>query len=344
MKIYFFLAIFFFVLSPFAYCQKQIQHTKAICFSIANNKDTINFIKLNEDLDTPKPTILFFQGSLPIPLIIDYNDGNRMVTGINNFDYNKIIERFNLILISMPHIPVMTKKENLNSQYAYITDINNEHSYPQAYLNENYLEKYVERGNVVVEYLLQQKWVDIKHIIVVGHSQGAKVAAKVASENKDITALGFFSGNPMGRVEQFIRQIRLSEQKGILSQEKAQKEIYEIYDWWKWVNDHADTPSQNGEDSPRTTISFSVSVLPELLKIAVPMYFAYGTNDIGSSYCDLLPIDFIRAGKTNYKLVPYLGLEHNFFEIDSTGKPNYDKCHWEKVIGDFIDWLNNIKN
>ena len=228
----------------------------------------------------------------------------------------------------------------MNHQYAYITDKNHEHSYPQAYLNDNYQEKYVERGNAVIEYLLQQKWVDKERIIAMGHSQGAKVATKITSENNHISALGFFSGNPMGRIEQFIRQYRLLEQKGELSPENAQEAINGIYDWWKWANEHIDVPSENGEDSPRTTISFSAPVLPDLLKITVPIYIAYGTEDIGASNCDLLPIDFIRAGKTNYKLVPYLGLEHNYSELDSTGKPDYDKCHWDQVMNDFVDWLN----
>lgn len=343
LKIYYILSIFFFLL-PFVYGQKPIQYVNAVRFTIENKKDTIEFLKLNEDLEIPKPTIIFCQGSLPIPLILDLHDGSRKVTGISNFDYNKLIERFNIILVSMPHIPLIVKKEHLNDQYAYVTDTNNVHSYPQAYLDDNYLEKYVERGNAVIEFLLQQKWVNKKHIVIVGHSLGAKVATKIASENNHISALGFLSGNPVGRIEQFVRQSRLLELKGRLSPEKAQEEINRIYDWWKWMHEHPDTPSQKGEDSPRTVISFSNPVLPDLLKINIPVYIAYGTRDIGSSYCDLLPLDFIQAGKTNYKVVPYLGLEHNYFEVDSMGKPDYDKCHWDEVMSDFIDWLyNNFK-
>lgn len=345
MKLKTFIILIIFILSStFVYSQEQIKNIKAVSFFIVNNNEKIEFIKLNEDLDTPKPTIIFFQGSLPVPLVIDLNDGNRIITGINNFDYNKIVDKFNLVLISQPHIPLIAKEDNLNHQFAYIIDRKNEHSYPQTYLNDNYLDKHVERGNTVVEYLLQQKWVDKEHIIVLGHSQGAKIATKIALENNHISALGFLSGNPIGRIDQFIRQSRLLELKGVISPEKSQEEINKTYDWWKWMNEHANFPSQNGEDSPRTLISFSTSVLPDLLKITVPIYIAYGTKDIVSSYCDLLPLDFVRAGKTNYKLVPYLGLEHNYFEVDSTGKPDYDKCHWELVMNNFIDWLiNNCK-
>ncbi|MCL1943407.1 MAG: hypothetical protein FWF54_07670 [Candidatus Azobacteroides sp.] len=324
--------------------QDRIDSLNVCRFSIIHEKDTIQFIKINNDLETPKPTILFCQGSLAIPLIIKSAEGRLSISMIDNFDYKKISETYNIIVISSPHVPLIVDESQLNHQYAYITDKNNEHSYPQAYLDVNYLEKYVERGNAVIDFLLRQKWVDKNHIIVVGHSQGAKVAAKITAENNHIAALGFFSGNPMGRAEQYVRQSRLSELKGILSPEEAQAEINKTYSWWKWQCDHINEPSQHGEDSPRTTISFSTPILPDLLKIIIPIYIAYGTKDIGSSYCDLLPIDFIRAGKTNYNLVPYLGLEHNYFEVDPTGKPDYDKCHWVQVMNDFVDWLNKINN
>lgn len=336
------ICIIYFLFSAFIYSQESISNLNAIKFSLENENDTIEFVKLNKDLNTPKPTIIFCQGSLPIPLIIDLNDGKRMITGISNFDYNKIIDKFNLILISMPHIPLIAKEENLNNQYAYIMDEKNVHSYPRAYLNDNYLEKYVERGNAVIEYLFQQKWVDQKKIYIVGHSQGAKIATQIAFENRHIAALGFLSGNPLGRIDQFIREYRLLALKGIISEEDAQEKINKTYQWWTWLNQNTNSSSLNGEDSPKTTISFSRPALSELISLKIPIFIAYGTRDISAAYCDLLPIDFIRARKANYKLVPYLGLEHNYFEVDSIGKPDYNKCHWEQVMNDFTEWLDSI--
>lgn len=328
--------------SAFTYGQETLSNLNAIQFSIENGRDTIEFLKLNQDVNTPKPTILFCQGSLPIPLIIDFKDGERIITGISNFNYKQLCDSFNLILISMPHIPCIAKEENLNHQYAYITDKQNAHSHPQAYLNDNYLEKYVERGNAVVAYLLQQKWVDKKKIFVVGHSQGAKIATLLAAGNKEIAALGFLSGNPLGRVDQWIREQRLLAMQGVISEEDAQEKIDKTYQWWSWLNQNRDAKSQHGEDSPQTTISFSRPILPELISLKIPLFIGYGTKDIAAAYCDLLPIDLIRAGKADYNIVPYMGLEHNFFEVDSTGKPDYNKCHWDRVMSDFTTWLKAI--
>lgn len=338
--------LLFFICSSFCLsmnAQDLIKELDVYSFGITDGKDTIDFININTDLINAKPTIIFCQGSLPIPLIIEFEDGKKVITGINNFDYKKIAETYNLILISNPHIPVIANEGDLNYQYAYITDKDDPFSYPQDYLNSNYLERYVERGNKVIEFLLRQDWVDNKRIYIAGHSQGAKVAAKIASENNRIAALGFLSGNPLGRIDQFVRQSRLSELKDELSPEKAQEEINKTYDWWKWVNEYADAPSQKGEDSPRTIISFSTPVLPDLLKITAPVYIAYGTKDIAASYCDLLPVDFIRAGKMNYESVPYLGLEHNFMEVDAAGKPIPEKCYWNEVMTGFVNWIERME-
>lgn len=335
------------LLFQFSYSQEpiKIEQLNVYSFEILSDQDTIQFINANQDLHTKKPTIIFCQGSLPIPLIIDdlqYNEKFMPVFG--NFDHKTISQRYNLVCISMPHTPLIASTDNLNNQYAYVTDRNNNYSYSPAYLNSNYMETYVRRGNIVINYLMKQPWVDNKNIFIVGHSQGAKVATILASQNKNIAALGFLSGNPLGRIDLFIREYRLQETKGILSKEEAQAKINKVYEWWQSLHDNIDKPSINGEDSPKTTISFSKPVLHELLNLQIPVFIGYGTQDIGASYCDLLPIDFIRVNKTNFRHVPYPGLEHNFMEVDEQGKRIPEKGHWNKVMFDFTGWLDSIKN
>lgn len=321
--------------------QTPIPGLDACSFNIINNRDTIQFLKVNKDINTKKPVIVFCQGSLPIPLVFDFGGGKRSITGINNFDYQKIAEKYHIIIISPPSIPLIVHEDNLNSQYAYVTNRSDEHSYPKDYNLNNYLEKYIERGNSVIEFLISQDWVNKENILIVGHSQGARVAVKIASQNKNISALGFLSGNPLGRVDQFIRQSRLLEQKGEITEEKAQENINNIYKWWEWANANIDKPSERGEDSPRNIVSFSTPTINDLINIKIPVFVAYGTKDIVASYCDLLPIDFVRAEKKNYKVKPYIGLDHNYMEVDSLGKPIVEKCYWDTVMTDFIDWVEN---
>ena len=73
--------------------QSPVANLDACSFSIYNATDTIQFLKINRDLGTPKPTIVFFQGSLPIPLVIKFEDNDFWITSINNFDYKKISQK-----------------------------------------------------------------------------------------------------------------------------------------------------------------------------------------------------------------------------------------------------------
>ena len=307
-------------------------------FSINQGKDTIQFIKVDSDIKVKKPVLLFCQGSLPIPLIIKDKEG-MIIPALNNFDYKKIAEKYHIIVISMPCIPIMPEEEHLNNQYCYIEDSNNSHSFPLKYSEANFLDNYVKRANRVIKFLRKQTWVDKSRMLIVGHSQGTYIATKVAAENPAISALGFLSGNPLGRVSEYIWQYRKLEHKGAISPKEAQERIDGIYEWWKNINLRpSNKPLEPDKDSSNATISFSTPVIEDLLNLSIPIYIAYGTEDNTSFYCDFLPIEFIRKGKINYKIRPYVGLEHNFMEVDSAGKPIVEKMHWTEVFNDFIKW------
>lgn len=312
-------------------------------FQIIQKTDTIDFVKIGEDLLTPKPVILFCQGSLPIPLVIELENDERYMTTVSNFDYQKISEKYHIVLISAPFTPLIAKAQSLNDQYAYVTDTSNKHSYSTRYLAANYMEKYVERGSRVIDYIVRQAWVKDHPVYIVGHSQGAKIAVKIAVANDYIAALGFLSGNPLGRTDQFVRELRLKALKREIGEDDAQKKINDVYKWRNTMNENPERPSLRGEDSPRTVISFSEPVLTDLIQLHIPVFIGYGTRDIGALYCDLLPIDFIRNKKSNYVHFPYPGLEHNFMEVDDSDNVIVEKCHWDQVMHDFVSWLETLE-
>ena len=49
-----------------------IENSNSRIFEIVEGRDTIQFVKINKDIETPKPVIIVLQGSLPIPLAIRY--------------------------------------------------------------------------------------------------------------------------------------------------------------------------------------------------------------------------------------------------------------------------------
>jgi len=73
------------------------------------------------------------------------------------------------------------------------------------------LEYYVKRDEAVIRHLRQQPWVATSHLVVAGHSEGATVAAKLAAEMPEVSALIYSGGNPMGRTMTVIERDRMRE-------------------------------------------------------------------------------------------------------------------------------------
>ncbi|HIP32899.1 MAG TPA: hypothetical protein EYG86_09065 [Crocinitomicaceae bacterium] len=315
----------------------KIIENKITHFSLQEELDIIDFIVIETVFNKTKPIFLFCQGSLPVPLIIDFEKGSPFIYGggISNFDVEKIKEHYHLVVISMPETPLRVKRSNLNNQYAYVTDSADENSYKESFLKADYLENYVNRANAVLNFLLKQSWVEKTKLVVAGHSQGARVATKLVVDNINVTHLGLFGFNPFGRIEQMIRQERKDAEIGKKTWEEAEEGIA----YWEQLWSDA-----NNEDSVKSNPnliawkSFSQPQVNDLLKIDIPTYICYGTKDIIADHCDLLPILYTSAQKDNLTLTRKYGLQHNFFELNEEGRADYNKGHWIEVMNDFVKW------
>lgn len=311
---------------------------KVMKFSIDGKVDTINFIVVDTMLNEKKPIFLWCQGSLPIPLFVEIEDyGNYFLGGgVSNFDYEQIASEYHLVVISMPKTPIMAKKKNLNSSYQYIPNPDEPKNFSSAYIKANYLDNYVLRAKVVLDYLKKQNWVSNKKLVVAGHSQGTKVATKLAVSDSTITHIGLFAANPFGRIDQFVREARLNAQLGNITWIEADSIMNSKYDFYRQVQNR-DSIELNPHFKAWKT--FNETYYDDWLTLDIPIYLAYGTEDRISDLCDIVPFFFIEKGKDNLTLIRYLKLEHNFFEVNENGRANRKKGHWKEVMEEFIEWI-----
>ena len=304
-------------------------------FSITEKNDTISFIRVAKG-SLQKPTIIFCQGSLPIPVVID-SEGIRWIPSLSNFNYDSLLGKYHIVVISMPNTPVEINEEKLTNSYEYKPN----DKYVEKFRQNDYLEKYVERGNAVLNYLRQQDWVRKDRIIVIGHSQGSHIALEIGAHNPDIYAVGCLSLNVFGRASQYILQSRDEGQRGIVSDSTAQKDIEETYEWWQDIcRDSTEIKTGNTKQTWR---SFSRPFIEDIVNLKMPVYVAYGTEDLGPCMCDLLPLFFELKGKHDYKMHAFVGCGHNFEPILSDGKHDFDNMHWQDVIDEFITWSENLQ-
>lgn len=333
LKLFLFLTITF--LSICSFSQKRIPYTDYTYFAIKTKVDTIDFVVADTNLNVKKPILLFCQGSQPVPLFMDFDNNQIIPVSLNNFDVKKLNENYHTVVISMPHTPVIVHKSHLNNQYNYIEDTTNQYSYSLDYLLADYSENYVRRAHEVIRFLSKQKWVNTEKLVVMGHSQGARIAVDLAASNKKITHLGLFGYNPYGRIDQNIRKARKNAELGLISWEEADSIQKEEFEFYKMIQN---PDSVSSHPSLVSWKSFSKSTLSNLTHLQIPVYIAYGTNDIGADNCDLLPIYFLEQKKMNYSIKRYLNLEHNFFSVKPSGEVDYENGKWFEVMNAFVDW------
>lgn len=298
-------------------------------YRIVKDLDTIDFIKLDGNTSFRKPVFVMLQGSLPIPLII--KDGSTAQLTSFPYDYKDVTKTHHIINISMPHLPLVVDGANIRPNGAMKGP-------PLSYNKNNHLDNYVRRLHAVLDFLLDQTWVDPSEIILLGHSQGSSVAIKCASQRADISVVGLSACNPLGRFEAKIRKARLAEQKGELSSVDAQIRISELYDEWKYYSDYRNDDTRLKGDTNKATFSFSENFIDDLLIINKPIYIMYGSRDESAVASDYLPIVFEAAGKTNYQMSVYPGLGHNFEEILPDGSSNYKNLRWQQAFDSFWEW------
>lgn len=316
--------------------KKVLKELNATLYTLQMPEDTISFIKADTNTIRPKPTLLFCQGSLPIPLVF-FEDSNYYFASFN-FDYRKLSAKYNVVVISMPHTPVILNYNRLNKSGFYVPDSAHPDMLDSAYLTDNYLKKYVERANKVIDYIHSQSWAEPQSFYVLGHSQGAAVSVGIARSNQRIKAIGYLSGDPDGRVAQKIKNIRRFVQQKKISPEEGQKELNELYGWWKKICGSTQVEGVSG-DTPRTWRSFSHALREVLVDLKIPVFIAYGTEDISGSGCELLPVYFELNHKTNYRMYPVVGCGHNFEEFTTDGRSDFTKMHWQEVVDHFIEYI-----
>ncbi|WP_313533151.1 hypothetical protein [Sphingobacterium athyrii] len=334
----FFIQVLFLLIVHISFAQrKQVINNEVTAFKIENKQDTIDFIVIDQDLTKKKPIFLWCQGSQPVPLYFNFKKNGLWMDagGITNFDYQEIKEYYHIVVISMPKTPLIVEESELDNQYSYI-GASSDHKTPSiAFQKADYLENYVSRALVVLKFLRKQKWADNSKLIVAGHSQGSKVASYIANKDKHVSKLGLFSANPYGRVDELVRNYRKQAERKEISWEEANKQIEKQYQFYRDAND----PKKISKyPFLLAWKSFSEPLIDDWLSFNKPIYMAYGTNDLSSDLCDLVPLLFIGNKKQNLTYKRYLNLEHNFFEVDSAGTVNHSKPHWKEVMSSFVKW------
>ncbi len=303
-----------------------IQKTGFKEINLKVKNDTIKFIF--SSTNKPKPTILFLQGSLPLPIVF-YNE--KSTNTLIPFNLKPYLEKFNFIIIARKGIPLVGSYEKDSKGY-----LDPKGKVPSIYLQNDNLKYRTFQANEVLNYVYKQNWVKRDSIFVIGHSEGYRVAAKLSENNKIISKLVCMSADPFNRTTEEIVKQRikcLSNNQDSIFQSKINNFIDNYKSIGKNIEEYKDDYDLYNWASYNSELTFE-----SLKKFKNPILVVYGTDDSTASNNDLLPF-LIKNQDLTLKVYP--DCDHNYFkkEFDKQGKKIEDSYHWDNVFKDISEWL-----
>lgn len=339
--------LLFFPIPLFSFGQFDPKEDEYKHYTIFSKNDTINYHIYKNNASTEiNGFILFFHGSGPMPLLQISTKIDTLKTVINNvvenkitkskmlyssipFDLDRIPPNLAFVLISKKGIPFILNADNFKVPLDY-------------YRNES-LDYRVWQGNKVINHIIQNKIKNPKKVIVIGHSEGSDVVAKLGTINKKITHIGFWSGGGNTQYYDFALLTRKEVQKGNLSEVQGKLKIDSLFTKLKEIQKKENSIVDFWEEnSYRRWSKFSEPPIQNLLKITIPIFVtACGKDEsvpIESAY--LIPVEFIRNRKENLTFKVYPNYDHSFIVNSENEETEY---HWMDVFEEFMIWVNDNK-
>jgi hypothetical protein len=190
--------------------------------SIISNSDTITYY-LKNYTTKPNNLVVFIQGTDPHPVFFyqTKKDGTTsLIKGFND-DYKTLDSTYAYAIIAKPGLAGIRKKENFSA--------------PEKYHKNNYKEYRVNQIHLAIEDIKKRHLNKPKKIIVYGHSEGAQIGAALATVNKSITHLGFWSGNVLNNFYEFALFERIAALKKQQTDSAAHTNITGLIHWYQEI-------------------------------------------------------------------------------------------------------------
>ena len=300
-------------------------------YSVITENDTINYhTYAKQNIDSINTIFLYIQGSSAQSLYQIKKDKGSIIIGTTvPFDFATIPDNYLFVVISRKGFPFSTEMDEV-------------FPVPKSYFENQTLEYRANQADLVINDLHRKYSEQIDKIIVLGHSEGSDVVAKLGTLNKKVTHFGYWSGGGNTQFIDFVTFIRKDVDKGKLTEEQAEMKIDSLF---KDLKDIMSNPNatdkfwQGNDNSYKRWSHFSEPPVENLLQINKPLFVAIGTKDqavtLESAY--LIPVEFIRHKKDNLTFKTYPDLDHGFEKELENGE---FEDHWNDVFKDFLNWVD----
>ncbi len=319
------------LLSLSTYAQTNLEHLenalKKFNFieeQFIDGADTISYYLKNYEAK-PENLVLYIQGTGFNP-IFSYKIENEEPVYYRWFgdDYERLDSNYTWAIIPKPGregIFLESDVENVSTKF---------------YQND-YQEYRVNQIDKSIKHIIENHLSKSEKIIVYGHSEGATIAAPLALRNKQITHLGFWSGNVLNNFYEFSLFNRLEALKGQITDSIAHENIMGVLQWYQNVilNPNSTEVDHIGYTNKRWS-SYERPPIAYLLDIDIPIFALFASKDestpIETAY--LIPVQFMEKRKKNLTFEVCIDCDHSYNQKKGEEEVN----RWSEYFKKFIEW------
>lgn len=293
----------------------------------------------SSNLNARKPLLIYLDGSGNFPLYYKSRSSSYLTTVPINI--RKYAKDFHIALISKPGIPFKDSLQVSESGRRFYSE-------SETYNSLYSLDWRAGTAAKAIDFLLKKIPINGKEIIVMGYSEGAQVAPKVAVLNSKVTHVVSIVGNAMPQLYDFLINTRLDMDRNKITSSEGQKIIDSLYlEFEKIFADPLSTEKKwYGESYLKWSTFNNESPLENMLKLKIPiLYIAAGKdnnqNVVGMDYAKL---EFSRKRKKNLTYKVYPNSNHYFQEKSVTDSKETKLDRIDEVHQFAIDWvIDNVQ-
>jgi len=207
----------------------------------------------------------------------------------------------------------------------------------QEFLKEHTLPRWTEANCAALRAVWTLADLDASRTLVVGHSEGGNVAARVAAELPQVTHVASLAGGGPTQLFDFVAnasQPQPDDKPGA-----AAKRMKQVYDAWAKVLADPDSTTKFWMAHPyrRWSSFINDSVLAELLRTRAHIYLAQGVQDevIPVAAHDMLVAELLAHGRhvTEERME---GVDHGFQPKDAPPGP---PAGMQALLGRVLTWF-----
>ncbi len=286
---------------------------------------TVTFYISNIEVRSAIPIAVFVQGSGCHSAFRVGKDG-RVYGGYQNVLLGAARGRARVIVVEKPGVRCLDSPRSGGTA----------HDCPRMFLREHTLPRWAAAIDACLRALCTLSTVDTAKILLVGHSEGGQVAAKVAAMNSKVSHVALLSSTGPTQLFDLMVNARASG-KNTRSFAAADERVKEVFETFKAIESNPDSITKFAWGHPfrRWSSFLASSTLDELLRSQARIYVAHGARDqtVPLASFDILCTELVRR-RREVVIRCVDGAGHDFSTLRQKS-PKLISC----IFSDVFDWF-----